>query len=305
MLTATFFLLHLAPGDPIHLVDVKGVSAETRERMERLYGLDLPLHQQYVRWLGSVLQGDWGVSYDIKRPAATVVMERLPASALLAGAALLLEHLFGLWIGLVAARRAGSAFDVHSRWSSLLIPSLPAFVVAIFAIEIFAVQLRWLPGQHMTTAGFHHMGPWQQVGDILSHLILPASVLAFARCGAVVRYVRNGALEVLSQDYIRTARSLGLSERRILWVHVLPNCLGPLIQRLGFSLPMLLSGTLILEVIFSWPGIGMVMADAVMQRDYPVVLVVTALSALLVILGNLFADLLHAWIDPRVREAHL
>lgn len=302
VLSGTFFLLHLAPGDPIQLGELHGASAETRAYLESLYGLDQPLHRQYLSWLGSVLQGDWGVSFALRRPALTVVLERLPASLLLSVAVILLEHVLGLWIGVAAARRPGGRLDVHSRWSSLLLHAVPSFVVAIVAIEIFAVRLDWLPGQHMTSDEHHRLGPLGRAFDVLQHLILPASALALARFAAVARYVRNGMLDILSQDYIRTARAAGLSERRIFWVHALPNCAGPLVQRLGFSLPGLLSGALILEVIFSWPGIGSVMYDAILGRDYPVVLVATALSATLTIFGHLAADLLYAWIDPRVRD---
>lgn len=302
VLSGTFFLVRLAPGDPLSLVEVHRAGPETRAQFERYFGLEQPLHRQYLSWLGAALQGDWGVSYTSRRPALTVVAERLPASLLLATAVLVLEHILGLWVGLTAARRPGSAFDTHVRWSALTLHAVPAFVIGLLVIEVFAARLGWFPAQHMMSDGFERLGPIERAWDLFRHLVLPATALAAARFASVSRYVRNGMLDVLSQDYIRTARSLGVGERRILWIHALPNCLGPLAQRLGFSLPGLLSGLLIIEIIFAWPGIGSVFFDAISRRDYPVVMVVTALSGVATILGNLLADLLQAWIDPRVRD---
>ncbi len=304
VLTTTFFLLHLAPGDPINMMDLVRVSAETRAHMLELYGLDKPIHEQYLRWLAATAKGDWGISFTNNQPALGLLLNRVPATFLLVTTAVAIEHLLGLWIGLTAAIHRGSAFDVHSRWISLLLHSLPSFVLAIFAIEIFAARLGLFPSQHMTSDGFHTMTLGHKAVDLLHHLVLPAFTLGLVRCGAVARFVRNGMLDILSQDYIRTARSLGVSERRILWLHALPNCLGPLIQRLGSSLPILLSGVVILEIIFAWPGLGTTAYNALLERDYPVVLVTTAFSAFLVVVGNLTADLLHGWIDPRVRESH-
>ena len=304
VLTATFFLLHLAPGDPLSFLAEIRASPETRALLTELYGLDRPIHEQYLRWMGSVLRGDWGISFVLNRPALDVLLERFPPTALLVISAVLIEHLIGLWIGIKAARHPGSTFDLQSRWISLVLHSVPSFVLAIFAIELFAAHWNLLPSQHMVSDGFHKMGRGEQLLDVLYHLALPAITLGLIRCGAVARFVRNGMLDILSQDYIRTARALGVPEGRILWRHALPNCLGPLIQRLGTGLPMLLSGTVVLEVIFAWPGLGTTIYAAILARDYPVILVSTAFSAFLVILGSLMADLLHGWIDPRVRAAH-
>lgn len=304
VLTATFFLLHVTPGDPLSSMAQVRLSPESRAQLQELYGLDRPVHEQYVRWLAAAVRGDWGISFTHNRPAVEILVERFPATFLLVMSAVFIEHLLGLWIGLTAARNPGGAFDTHSRWISLVLHSLPTFVVAIFAIEILATRWNLVPTQHMTSDGFHAMSPWQQLLDIIKHLLLPATVLGVIRCGAVARFMRNGMLEILSQDYIRTARSIGIPERRILWVHAMPNCLGPLIQRLGTSLPILLSGTVIMEVVFAWPGLGMAVYDAILERDFPVVLVTTAFSAFLVVLGNLIADLLFGWIDPRTRLGH-
>ena len=188
------------------------------------------------------------------------------------------------------------------QWLSLLLYSVPAFVLGLFAIDIFAVRLGLFPPQHMVSVHWDRLTPGQRVLDLLHHLALPALVIGVRRFGPVVRFVRSGLIEALSQDYVLTARAKGLRESRVLFVHALPNALGPLIQRLGSNLPQIFAGTVILEVVFSWPGIGQVLYVSVLQRDYPVVLAGTALAAILVVLCNLAADLAHAWLDPRVRD---
>ena len=169
-------------------------------------------------------------------------------------------------------------------------------------IELFAVQLPLFPAQQMMSADAATKGPVGKVFDLAAHLALPALALGLVRCGPTLRFLRNSLLDVLDQDYIRTARVKGLSERRVLWVHAVPNAVAPIIQRLGVSLPILLSSTLVLEIIFAWPGLGSTIYAAILQRDYPVVLGSTAMSALLVLAGSLAADLAHAWVDPRVRD---
>ncbi|MEM8929579.1 MAG: ABC transporter permease [Acidobacteriota bacterium] len=303
VLTATFFLVHLAPGEPAQLYENPRMSPEARETMRASLGLDRPLLEQYVRWLGAMVRGDWGTSFDQRRPAFDVAIERLPATCLLVFAAVVLEHGVGILLGVASARRPDSIGDRVIGWSSLVAHSLPAFLVALVAIELFAVRMPIFPTQHMASDGAADLPALARLADLLHHLALPAITLAAVRFGAVVRFVRNGMLDVLGQDYIRAARARGVSESRVLLFHALPNTLGPLIQRLGVALPALLSGTLVLEVIFSWPGVGWVAFRAILARDLPVVLATTALSAIFVVVGSLLADLLHAWLDPRVRDA--
>ncbi len=302
ILTATFFLIHAAPGEPIWLqsTDLPPAAAD---RLRDLYGLDRPLPVQYLHWLGAVLQGDWGSSFSSARPAMGLVLERLPASLVLAGAVLLIEHLAGVLLGTWAALTAGSAIDRSLRALALLANAFPAFVLAALSIELFAIRWSLLPPQQMSSLGAESW-PWpQRLADLLTHLALPAAVFAAARFGGVFRFVRNGLLDVLGSDHVRFARALGIGERRILWRFGLPHTLGPLIQRLGIALPMLLSGSMILEVIFSWPGLGWLIFTAFFQRDYPVLLAATALSAVLVVLGNWAADTVAALVDPRMRDA--
>ncbi len=302
VLTATFFLIHIAPGEPVRLFDNPRISNEQKLELRELYGLDKPLGQQYLRWLGSVLRGDWGASITFERPAFDVLMERMPNTVLLVLAAFLVEYALGLALGLAAAARAGTTLDRWIRYLSLLLFSIPGFWLALLAIELLAVRWSWFPINQMTSEGAQALPPLQRLLDLLHHLALPALILGIARCGAVVRFARNGLLEVLNQDYIRTAHAKGLHPARVLWVHALPNALIPLVQRFGMALPIMLSGTVVIEVIFSWPGLGNAVFQAIRQRDYPVILASTALTGTMVVLGSLLADLLHAWIDPRVRH---
>ncbi len=303
VLTATFFLIHLAPGEPSRLFDNPRLSAEKRQEMREVYGLDQPLGRQYVIWMGSVLQGDWGSSISLGRPAFEVLLEKMPNTCLLAVGAVVVEHALGFALGLLAATCVGTFLDRQIRVLSLVLYSVPEFWFALLAIELLTVRWGLFPTQQMRSDRAHLLPPIEQAVDVLHHLALPALILGIARCGAIVRFVRNGLLDVMSQDYIRTARAKGLSPARVLWVHAMRNAMIPLVQRLGLALPYLLSGTLVIEVIFSWPGVGFAVFQAMLQRDYPVILAATAMSGALVALGNLLADLLHAWLDPRVRDA--
>ena len=302
VLTFTFFLIHLAPGEPTRLYENQFISQEMRESLRRLYGWDRPLWEQYLRWLKAALSGDWGTSLSQRRPVFELLISRLPATALLVFAGVLIEHALGLWIGVRAARRPDGVFDKVATRASLIFHSIPAFVLGLLAIEWLAVRWTLFPPQHMTSLDYASLGAWGRMVDLAHHLALPALVLGTVRCGAVVRFVRAGMIDIMARDFIRTARAKGLSEARVLWLHALPNAAGPLIQRLGVSLPMLLSGTIVLEVVFAWPGLGTAVYGAILQRDYPVVMAATALSGALVLLGSLAADLTHAWLDPRIRD---
>ncbi|MEM6792975.1 MAG: ABC transporter permease [Acidobacteriota bacterium] len=301
--TFTFFLVHLAPGEPALLYSDPRISEAARDAMREIYGWDRPLLEQYARWLGATLSGDWGISVSHSRPVLEVILGRMGPTALLVLTAVAVEHAVGIALGVLAARRAGGVFDRMASSLALTVHSLPSFVLALVAIEWLAVKLPIFPAQHMTSLDFASLPLWAQALDLAHHLALPALVLGLARCGAVVRFVRNGMLEVLGQDYVRTARAKGLSEARVLCLHALPNVCGPLIQRLGLSLPALLSGVLVLEILFSWPGLGTAVYQAILQRDYPVMLASTALTGFMVVAGTLVADAAHGWLDPRVRES--
>lgn len=304
VLTATFFLVHLAPGSPADLmVEGKRISAEHRENLRRIYGLDRSLPEQYVRWLGAVAQGEWGTSFSSQRPAASVILDAFPATLLLAFAALLVQYAAGLVLGIAAARRHGKPADHLIRIGSLLLYSQPTFWLGLMAILLFSLAWPVLPAGHMRSVGAEDLAPAARFLDLLRHLLLPSLVLGLTEAGATARFVRGSLVEVLGQEYIRGARAKGLSERRVVWMHGLRNILPLLLQLLALSASGLLSGSLVTEVIFSWPGLGRLTFESILSRDYPMVLATTAFTAVLVLACNLVADILHALADPRVRDA--
>lgn len=301
LLTFLFFVLHLAPGSP--LVSAPGRSSpEARQRMVELYKLDRPLPEQYTAWISAaLLHGDLGFSYAQRRPVTAVIGEALPNTLILACAAFFIDLALGIPLGILAAWRRESRLDHAIRGISLLLYSVPSFWLALMAMLLFSLVWPIFPPGNMLSPGASAL-PWhERLPDLALHLVLPAAILGLAGCGSTIRLVRSSLLEVLGRDYIRTARAKGLSESRVLVVHALRNAVVPLIQVAGTAFPQLLNGSLIIEVIFSWPGLGRITFQAVNNFDYPLVLGGTALSGVLVVLGALLADLGHAAADPRVR----
>jgi ABC-type dipeptide/oligopeptide/nickel transport system permease component len=284
VLTLTFFLIHLAPGDPVRLSEDQRLTQEQRDRLHKMYRLDRPLPEQYLAWLNAVvLHGDWGMSFLYQRPVTAVIAEFLPRTLLLGGASLAVEYAAALLFGIAAARRSGGAVDHAVRILAVLLAAQPVFWLGLMALLLFSYVWPVFP------AG--------------GHLMLPALVLGLFSAGSTVRFVRGSLLEVMGRDFIRAARAKGLSEARVVWVHGLRNALTPLIQLFGMAIPARLNGALIVEVVFSWPGIGWLIFTAVGTRDYPLILGITAFSGVLVAVGSLVADLAHAAADPRVRNA--
>ena len=303
VLTVVFFLLRLMPGDPIHLFEGQRLTPEQQHRLRQIYGLDRPLPKQYWAWISAVGRGDFGISLSQQRPVSTALLEAFPATALLAFGSLAVEYAVAILLGAVSARRRESALDQGIRVVTLLLYSQPIFWLGLMAILLLSYVWPVLPAGQMRSVDADLLSPGGRLLDLLRHLALPALVTGLSAAGGTARYLRASLIEVMGQDYIRTARAKGLSERRVLWVHGLRNAAVPLIQIFSLTLPVLLSGALITEVVFSWPGIGRLLFNAVLSRDYPLVLGATALSATLIVLGNLLADVLHALVDPRVRDA--
>jgi peptide/nickel transport system permease protein len=304
VLSVTFALLHLAPGDPTSLLQDSRIPQAQRDRLRQIYGLDRPLHDQYLTWLEAVaLRGDWGISLVQHRPVTALLAEALPNTLLLASTALAVEYCVGFLLGVAAARRAGRFADHAIRVGSLLLFSLPLFWLGLMGILLFSYVWPVLPASHMHSVGAAGFGPVERLVDLAKHLVLPALALGLASAGSTARFIRNSLLEVLRQDYILTARAKGISESRVVWVHGVRNALLPVLQLFALSFPNLLNGSLVIEVVFSWPGMGSLTFNAILTRDFPVILAATALSGTMVVLGNLIADLLHGVIDPRVRDA--
>lgn len=299
----SFGIMHLAPGKPTDAATQFNpkVSLEARQRLEKLYGLDQPLHVQYLRWMGRLARADFGRSFLDDRPVTEKIVERLPITLTINVCSLLVILGIAIPLGVVAAVRPGGPFD---RFTTVLVfvgYSMPSFWLALLSMAFFGVTLHWLPisGLHSLDAeSFSLLERWL---DTAWHLILPVGITAFVSLAGMSRYMRANMVEVLRQDYIRTARAKGVAESRILFHHGLRNGVLPIITILGLSLPDLIGGSVIAETIFSVPGMGRLFYEAVMARDYPVVMALITIGAVLTMLGNLLADLAYAYADPRIR----
>ncbi|MYB18128.1 MAG: ABC transporter permease [Holophagales bacterium] len=301
VLTLAFAVVALAPGDPMAPADPR-IPPEQAERLRALYGLDQPLPVQYLRWLGAVaLHWDWGQSYRTGQPVAELLFDALPPTLLLAGAALLAQYLLGIGLGLIAACRPNSRLDLSVRVASLVVYALPTFWVGLMAVLVVAVGLGLAPAGGMTSAAAFELGPAAAALDVLAHLWLPALVLGLSMAGDIARYTRSSLIEFLATESGRAARARGLSETRILLVHGLAHAAPRLLQLASVSAPLLLSGAVVAEVVFAWPGLGTATLLAIQSRDIPVVLAATAYGAALVIAASLVADLLLTRLDPRLR----
>lgn len=300
--TLTFALVVIAPGDYADTLDNPRLTAEARAEIRARYGLDQPLAEQYLRWLGAIATGDLGTSFFFKRPVLEVLADALPPTLLLTGVALLLDLLLGFAIALAAARRPHGWIDRVTGLLSLVVYGLPSFWIAGGAVLLLSVIAGWFPPSHLHSIGAAELPPVARLLDLLHHLALPATCLGLVGAAATARYLRASLLEIRQARYIVAARARGLSERRILWVHALRPALLPVVTLLGLSLPFLVGGSVVIESIFAWPGIGMALLQAAGARDLPVIMAVTVLGATAVVLGNLVADVLYAVVDPRARE---
>ena len=300
----TFTVIHLAPGEPVDMQMAMNpkVGKEARERLTKFYGLDKPLHEQYFTWLGKLARLDLGRSFSSdNRPVLDKIKERLPITLSLNLVALIIEFGLAIPIGVVAALKRNSRFDKGTTVFVYLGIAMPNFWLALLLIYLFGVSLNWLPISGLHTLGYESYSWFGRVWDLAKHLMLPVFVASFGSLAGVSRYMRSGMLGVIGQDYIVTARAKGLSERVVIWKHALRNALLPLVTLLGFSVPGLIGGSVIIETIFSIPGMGQLFYQGVMSRDYPVVMGILVIGAFLTLLGNLLADIGYALADPRVR----
>jgi peptide/nickel transport system permease protein len=300
--TISFFVIRAAPGDAFSYDSTK-LSQEARDRLRREWGYDRPLPEQYVRYLGKVARGDMGFSLSRGTSVARALAQAIPNTLLLVGVALTLSVGLGTIAGVAQATKRGGWFDRVSSPLFLVFYSLPDFWGALMMLLLFGYWLHILPQGYMGDPTMHDYWPfWRRVGDTAVHLILPAMTMMLLTIAAIARYQRTAMLEVLPADFIRTARAKGLPEREIIWRHALRNALAPMITTLGLLFPVLLGGALFIERVFSWPGVGALTASAIESRDYDLVTAAVIIGSVMVVIGNLIADLLHATVDPRVRE---
>lgn len=300
----SFLIMHLAPGSPTDVMtDLNPkVSALAKERLTKLYGLDQPLHVQYWRWLKRLAVLDFGQSFAPDgRPVINKIAERLPVTVTINLLSLFLVIIISVPIGVYSATHRGSLFDQATTVFVFLGFASPTFWVALLAMILFGVNLGWLPISGLKSLNHDQLTPLGQLVDYAWHLLLPVTLSALVSLAGMSRYMRGNMLEVIRQDYITTARSKGLSETVVIYRHALRNALMPVITILGLSVPGLIGGSVIFESIFAIPGMGKLFYDAVMSRDYPLVMGGLVISAALTLVGNLLADLGYALADPRVR----
>jgi peptide/nickel transport system permease protein len=291
-----FLVLHLTPGDPAEVMLGSQATKDDLSRLRADLGLDQPLYVQYLRWIGHVARGDLGRSLWMKRPVLDEVLNRYKATLVLTASGLLLSTLGGIVLGVSSAVRPHSLLDRASAVTSLFGASMPVFWLGIVLMVIFSLWLGWLPAS----------GMWAPYGggglrDLLAHLILPAVTLAAASLTIIARLTRSTMLDILSQDYIRTARAKGLVEGRVIFRHGLKNALIPIVTVVGVQAGYLLGGAVLTETVFAWPGVGLLMVQGILARDFPLVQGCVLVIALTFVLINLAVDLLYAYLDPRIQ----
>jgi peptide/nickel transport system permease protein len=295
-----FLITHLAPGDPVRLYTfgALNVTEEDIQNLRTYYGLDQPIYIQYVNWISKVVRGDFGMSLQYHQPALGLLLERMGATLQLALAALFLQLAIGVPLGVIAALRRGSWVDNFVRVFGVIGHAIPTFWIGLLFIILFSVTLRLLPSQGVLTVG---KDIWD-MPDRVRHILMPAFVLALAGIANYSRYLRTETLDVISQDYVRTAHAKGLRERTVVWVHALRNALIPMVTALGGILAVLVSGALIVEQVFTWPGVGQFTYAAARNRDYPVIMAGVMVASALLVISYLVRDVAYAIVDPRIKS---
>jgi peptide/nickel transport system permease protein len=301
VVTLTFVLLHAAPGDPTERLLGPTATAEQVAAQRRTLGLDRPLPIQYAVWVRDAVRGNWGASIATGRPVRAMLGDAWPATVRLVLLSLLLSYVLGVVVGAVQAARGGSRLDTALSVASVTLFAVPGYWLGLMLVMVFTYWLRALPA--FGAAGFDSdfLTGWPRLVDRLRHLALPLATLTLIGLGGTARFVRGAMLDVLAAPFVTTARAKGLTPAQVTRRHVLRNALIPVVTLLGLSLPALFSGAVFVEAVFAWPGVGRVLVEAVQARDYPVVMAATTISAVLVVAGNLLADLLAGWVDPRIR----
>jgi len=301
----SFGMMHLAPGEPSVIGQEFNpkVSAQDIERLRSYYGLDKPLYEQYWNWLGRLAALDFGQSFSADgRAVLDKIAERIPVTLWINMLAMLLILAVAIPIGVASAVRRDSWFDKGMTVFVFIGFAIPSFWLGLLLMISLGVNLNWLPISGLHDYSWQQMGFWQQQADMLEHLILPVFVSAIGGLAGMSRFMRTGMLDVIRADYITTARAMGVPEGTIRYRLALKNAMLPIITLLGLSIPGLIGGSVIVEQLFSLPGMGLLFFESVLSRDYPLVMGITVIGAVLTLLGNLIADLSYAWVDPRIRH---
>lgn len=295
----SYVLASLMPGSPLDMLvqPGSGLSAEEIAVIEHRLGLDQPLLVQYFYWLGNMLQGNFGTSYSQYRPVLELIMDRIGPTLLLSLSSLAIALIISVPLGTLAGYKAYSGWDYGSSIISFIGRGAPTFFVALLLIYFFSIKLGWLPA-----SGMYDTGSTGSLSELIAHMTLPCATMVLANVGIFTRQMRNSAVECLSGDYIRTARSKGMSEKTVLFKHMLRNALQPVVTQAGLTLPSLVGGSIVIEQIFSWPGMGTLMLRSIQGRDYPTIMGITVVISVVVLVGNVLLDILYRLLDPRIRD---
>lgn len=299
----SFFVIHLAPGKPTDIQSNLNpkVSFEARARLDKLYGLDKPIYIQYLGWLRRFLVFDFGRSYLDDRLVSRKIMERIPITLLINISSILLILAIGIPLGVLSAVKRSSLIDRASTIFAFIGFSAPEFWLALLLMSLFSIGLGWLPISGIKSLDFEYYNLFGKIIDVARHIALPVTISAFGGLAGISRYTRTAMIGVIREDYIRTARAKGLRESAVIYKHALKNALLPVITILGLSVPGLIGGSVIFESIFAIPGMGRLFYESVMARDYPTIMGVLSVGAILTLLGNLLADIAYSYADPRIR----
>lgn len=298
----TFFVMQAAPGKPTDTVEFSArVSAESKQRLIKLYELDKPIHVRYFKWLFRLARLDFGNSFRDDRPAIKKIAERLPATLLLNILSLGVIFAGGITLGVLCAVRHKTLIDHFITTFVFVGYSLPAFWLALMGIILFGINLGILPISGLRSLNYDFLPWWGKIADVARHLVLPVAITSFTGVAGLTRYAKSGMLDALKSDYARFARAKGVTETRVIFVHALRNALLPVITIMGLSIPGIIGGGFIFETIFAYPGMGRLGYEAIMSRDYPVVMAISVIVAALTLSGNIIADAAYAFADPRIR----
>lgn len=299
----SFFVINLAPGKPMDTETSMNpkVSYEARMRLEKLYGLDKPIHVRYLEWLKRFVTFDFDRSYLDDRPVLDKIAERVPVTLFLNFSSLALTLVIGIPLGVLSAVRRGKFSDRLSTIFVFIGFSVPEFWLALLSMNLFCMTLGWLPVSGIVSMDFDNLNIMGKVFDLAKHSILPVSISAFGSIAVISRYMRTEFITAMSEDYIRTARAKGLNERAVIYKHALKNALLPIITILGLSVPALIGGSVIFESIFAIPGMGRLFYESVMSRDYPMIMGILSIGAILTLAGNFLADIAYSYSDPRIK----
>ena len=300
----TFVMLKNVPGDPISQIgggrSGGAIRQVDRDRLAEQYGLNRPLVLQYTDWIGGVVRGNLGYSYESNRPVLDLIMERLPNTLKLAGISFIVTIVIALPLGIVSAVKQNRPVDHLLTLVSFVGISIPSFWLALMILFFFGVQLGWLPTRGMRSI-MVEPGVWNGLKDAAPHYVLPVIAVTLIGLSGYVRFQRAAMIEVLGQDFVRTARAKGVPERMVILKHAWRNALVPIITLLGYVLVTLVEGAIVVETVFTWPGMGLLAVDALDNKDYPIVMGVVLLSSIMIVFGTLLSDILYAVVDPRVR----